>query len=255
LKNNSSKVAIVTGASSGIGYATSLALSKAGIRVAVGARRLDRLQELKKQILKNSGKGEGEEEIFIQRKLDVTSKSDCNSFVDTVVKKWGRVDILINNAGLMPLSYFKNCKVKEWEQMIDVNIKGVLYCTSAVIPHMIDKKSGHIINLSSVAGRIVFAGGSVYCATKHAITALSEGLRKELSPEYNIRVTCVEPGAVATELLETITDESMSKFIESSKNMERLQSEDIANAILYAIQAPAHVNVNEILLRPTTQER
>jgi NADP-dependent 3-hydroxy acid dehydrogenase YdfG len=155
----------------------------------------------------------------------------------------------------MPLSYFKNCKVKEWEQMIDVNIKGLLYCTSAVIPYMIDKKSGHIINLSSIAGRIVFAGGSVYCATKHAITALSEGLRKELSPEYNIRVTCIEPGAVATELLETITDESMSKFIEASKNMERLQSEDIANAILYTIQAPAHVNVNEILLRPTTQER
>jgi NADP-dependent 3-hydroxy acid dehydrogenase YdfG len=256
LENNNSKVAIVTGASSGIGYATSLALSKAGIRVAVGARRLDRLQELKKQILKNSDKVVGEEEeIFIQRKLDVTSKSDCDSFVNTVVKKWGRIDILINNAGLMPLSYFKNCKVKEWEQMIDVNIKGVLYCTSAVIPHMIDKKSGHIVNLSSVAGRIVFAGGSVYCATKHAITALSEGLRKGLSPEYNIRVTCIEPGAVATELLETITDESMSKFIEASKNMERLQSEDIANAILYAIQAPAHLNVNEILMRPTAQER
>ncbi len=255
---NNGKVAIVTGASSGIGYATSLTLSKAGIRVAVGARRLDKLQELKKQIVKNNGKGKivaGEEEIFIQRKLDVTSKSDCDSFVDAVVKKWGRVDILINNAGLMPLSYFKNCKVKEWEQMIDVNIKGVLYCTSAVIPHMINKKSGHIVNISSVAGRIVFTGGSVYCATKHAITALSEGLRKELSPEYNIRVTCIEPGAVATELLETITDESMSKFIESSKNMERLQSEDVANAILYAIQAPSHVNVNEILLRPTTQER
>jgi len=258
VENNNSKVAIVTGATSGIGYATSLALSKAGIRVAAGARRLDRLHELEEQIVKNGGEGKigvGEEEIFIQRKLDVTSKSDCDSFVDTVVKKWGRIDILINNAGLMPLSYFKNCKVKEWEQMIDVNIKGVLYCTSAVIPYMIDKKSGHIVNISSVAGRIVFAGGSIYCATKHAITALSEGLRKELSPEYNIRVTCVEPGAVATELLETITDESMSKFIEASKNMERLQSEDISNAILYAIQAPSHVNVNEILLRPTAQER
>jgi NADP-dependent 3-hydroxy acid dehydrogenase YdfG len=250
--NNNNKVAIVTGASSGIGYATSLALSKAGIRVAVGARRMDRLQELEKQIVKN---GNEWEEIFIQRKLDVTSKSDCDSFVDAVVRKWGRVDILINNAGLMPLSYFKNCKVKEWEQMIDVNIKGVLYCTSAIVPYMIDKKSGHIVNISSVGGRIVFAGGSIYCATKHAITALSEGLRKELSPEYNIRVTCIEPGAVSTELLETITDESMSKFVQSSKGMERLQSEDIANAILYAIQAPNHVNVNEILLRPTAQER
>ena len=120
---------------------------------------------------------------------------------------------------------------------------------------MINKKSGHIVNVSSVAGRIVFAGGSIYCATKHAITAFSEGLRKELSPEYNIRVTCVEPGAVDTELLEAITDESMSEFIEGSKNMERLQSEDIASAILYAIQAPNHVNVNEILIRPTAQER
>jgi NADP-dependent 3-hydroxy acid dehydrogenase YdfG len=139
--------------------------------------------------------------------------------------------------------------------MIDINIKGVLYCTSAVIPHMLDKKSGHIVNISSVAGRIVFAGGSVYCATKHAITAFSEGLRKVLSPEYNIRVTCIEPGAVSTELLETIADGSMSKFVQASKSIERPLTEDIANAILYAILAPNHVNVNEILMRPTAQER
>ena len=245
LKN---KVAIITGASSGIGYATSLTLSKAGIRVAVGARRTERLQELEKQIIKNNG------EILVQ-KTDVTSKSDCDSLVNTIVEKWGKVDILINNAGLMPLSYFKNGKVEEWEQMIDVNIKGVLYCTSAVVPYMLEKKSGHIINISSVAGRIVFAGGSVYCATKHAIAALSEGLRKELSPTYNIRVTCIEPGAVETELLESITDESMTGFIQATKNMETLRSDDIANAILYAVQAPRHVNVNEILIRPTAQER
>ena len=251
LKN---KVAIITGASSGIGYATALTLSKAGIRVAVGARRTDRLQELEAQIIKNKNKNNKGEEIFV-RKLDVTNKSDCDSFVDAVVKKWGKVDILINNAGLMPLSYFKNGKVEEWEQMIDVNIKGVLYCTSAVVPHMLEKKSGHIINISSVAGRIVFAGGSVYCATKHAIAALSEGLRKELSPTYNIRVTCIEPGAVETELLESITDESMTGFIQATKNMETLRSDDIANAILYAVQAPRHVNINEILIRPTAQER
>lgn len=245
LKN---KVAIITGASSGIGYATSLTLSKAGIRVAVGARRTERLQELEKQIIKNNG------EILVQ-KTDVTRKSDCDSLVNTIVEKWGKVDILINNAGLMPLSYFKNGKVGEWEQMIDVNIKGVLYCTSAVVPYMLEKKSGHIINISSVAGRIVFAGGSVYCATKHAIAALSEGLRKELSPTYNIRVTCIEPGAVETELLESITDESMTGFIQATKNMETLRSDDIANAILYAVQAPGHVNVNEILIRPTAQER
>jgi NADP-dependent 3-hydroxy acid dehydrogenase YdfG len=242
------KVAIITGASSGIGYATSLTLSKAGIRVAVGARRTERLQELEKQIIKNNG------EILVQ-KTDVTRKSDCDSLVNTIVERWGKVDILINNAGLMPLSYFKNGKVEEWEQMIDVNIKGVLYCTSAVVPYMLEKKSGHIINISSVAGRIVFAGGSVYCATKHAIAALSEGLRKELSPTYNIRVTCIEPGAVETELLESITDESMTGFIQATKNMETLRSDDIANAILYAVQAPRHVNVNEILIRPTAQER
>ena len=246
------KVAIVTGASSGIGHATSLALSKAGVRVAVGARRTDRLQELEKKIINNKNDERGE--IFIQ-KLDVTSKSNCDSFVDAVVRKWGKVDILINNAGLMPLSYFKNRKVEEWERMIDVNIKGVLYCTSAVISYMLDKKSGHIVNISSVAGRIVFPGASVYCATKHAITAFSEGLRKELSPEYKIRVTCIEPGAVSTELLETITDDSMAGLIQATKNMEILQSEDIANAVLYAIQAPNHVNVNEILIRPTAQER
>jgi NADP-dependent 3-hydroxy acid dehydrogenase YdfG len=245
LKN---KVAIITGASSGIGYATALTLSKAGIRVAVGARRTERLQELEKQTIKNNG------EILVQ-KTDVTRKSDCDSLVNTIVEKWGKVDILINNAGLMPLSYFKYGKVEEWEQMIDVNIKGVLYCTSAVVPYMLEKKSGHIINISSVAGRIVFAGGSVYCATKHAIAALSEGLRKELSPTYNVRVTCIEPGAVETELLESITDESMTGFIQATKNMETLRSDDIANAILYAVQAPGHVNVNEILIRPTAQER
>jgi NADP-dependent 3-hydroxy acid dehydrogenase YdfG len=247
LKNN---VAIVTGASSGIGYSTALALSGAGLKVAVGARRIDRLKELENQIIDRNN----DSEVLIQS-LDVSNKSDCNSFVDAVIKRWEKVDILVNNAGLMPLSYFKNGKVDEWDRMIDVNIKGVLYCTSAVIPYMLNEKSGHIVNISSVAGRVVFAGGSVYCATKHAITALSEGLRKELSPQYNIRVTCIEPGAVETELLESITDESLSGFIQATKKMETLQSEDIVNAVLYAIQTPSHVNVNEILIRPTAQER
>ncbi len=242
------KVAIVTGASSGIGYATSLKLSKAGIRVVAGARRIDRLQDLEKQIIENNG------EILIQ-KLDVTSKSDCDSLANATVNKWGKIDVLINNAGLMPLSYFRYGKVEEWEQMVDVNIKGVLYCTSAVVPYMLQQKSGHIINISSVAGRVVFAGGSVYCATKHAITAFSEGLRKELSPKDNIRVSCIEPGVVSTELLESITDETMTGYIQATKDMEILQSEDIANAISYVIQAPDHVNINEVLIRPTAQER
>ena len=242
------KVAIVTGASSGIGYATALTLSKSGAKVAIGARRTDKLLELENKIRQNGG------EAFSQ-KLDVTKKSDCNSFVDATIKKWGEVDILVNNAGLMPLSFVKNLKIDEWDQMIDVNIKGVLYCTAAVIPHMYAKKSGHIINISSVAGRIVFPSGSVYCATKHAVTAFSEGLRQEFSTRSNIRVTCIEPGVVSTELTNTITDESLQSFVETSKKMNSLKAEDIANAILFAVEAPSHVNINEVLIRPTTQER
>jgi len=242
------KVAIVTGASSGIGYATALTLSKSGAKVAIGARRTDKLLELENKIRQNGG------EVFSQ-KLDVTKKSDCDSFVDATIKKWGGVDILINNAGLMPLSFVKNLKIDEWDQMIDVNIKGLLYCTAAVIPHMYAKKSGHIINISSVAGRIVFPSGSVYCATKHAVTAFSEGLRQEFSTRSNIRVTCIEPGVVSTELTNTITDESLQSFVETSKKMNSLNAEDIANAILFAVEAPSHVNINEVLIRPTTQER
>jgi len=242
------KVAIITGASSGIGEATARTLSKAGAKVAIGARRTDRLEQIKSKIEKDGG------EVFMQ-KLDVTKKVDCDSFVDAVIQKWGTVDILVNNAGLMPLSFFKNLKVSEWDQMVDVNIKGVLYCTGAVIPHLVAKKSGHIVNLSSVAGRIVFPAGSVYCATKHAVAAFSEGLRQEFSIRYNIRVTSIEPGVVATELNDTITDESLKGFVESAKKMVALQAEDIANAILFAVESPPHMNVNEILIRPTTQER
>ena len=242
------KVAIVTGASSGIGYATALALSRAGAKVAAGARRTDRLESLQSEIIKNGG------EVFVQ-KLDVTMKSECDAFTDAVMKKWGTIDILVNNAGLQPLSFFKNLKVEEWDKMIDVNIRGVLYCTAAVITHMVNKKSGHIVNISSIAGRIVYPAGSVYCATKHAITAFSEGLRQEFSQRSNIRSTCIEPGVVATELINTITDKALEKYVERTKQMEALQAEDIANAIVFAVQAPNHVNVNEILIRPTTQER
>ena len=242
------KVAIITGASSGIGYATSLALSNAGVKVAIGARRTDRLDKLADEIKQNGGE-------VLSQKLDVTQKSQCDSFVKSVLEKWGNIDILVNNAGLMPLSFFKNLKVDEWDRMIDVNIKGVLYCTGAVINHMKEKKSGHIVNISSVAGRIIFPAGSVYCATKHAITALSEGLRQEFSTRSNIRVTCIEPGVVDTELNNTITDESLQGFVENAKKMKALHADDIANAIVFATSSPSHVNVNEILVRPTTQER
>ena len=242
------KVVIVTGASSGIGYATALALSKSGAKVAAGARRVDKLESLKNEVQENGG------EILIKN-LDVTKKEECDSFINLVTKTWNRIDILINNAGIMPLSFFKNLKISEWEEMIDVNLKGVLFCTAAVIPHMITKKTGHIVNISSVAGRIIFPAGSVYCATKHAVTAFSEGLRQELSQRYNIKVTCIEPGVVSTELPNTITDKSLEPFVESVKKMESLKAEDIANAILYSLESPNYLNINEILLRPLSQEK
>jgi NADP-dependent 3-hydroxy acid dehydrogenase YdfG len=242
------KVVIVTGASSGIGYATALELSKAGAKVAAGARRVEKLETLKNEVQKHGGE-------IIVKKLDVTKKEDCDSFINLVTKTWNHIDILINNAGIMPLSFFKNLKISEWEQMIDVNLKGVLYCTAAVIPFMITKKSGHIVNISSVAGRIVFPAGSVYCATKHAVTAFSEGLRQELSQRYNIKVTCIEPGVVSTELPNTITDKSLDSFVESVREMESLNAEDIANAIIYSLDSPQYLNINEILLRPLSQEK
>lgn len=242
------KIAVITGASSGIGYATALALSKAGAKVAIGARRTERLTELEEQIRKNGG------EVFSQ-KIDVTKNDQCKSFIENIIKKWGSVDILVNNAGLMPLSFIKKLKISEWDQMVDVNIKGVMYCTAAVVPHMLEKKSGHIVNISSVAGRVVFPAGSIYCGTKHFVTAFSEGLRQELSIRSNIRITCIEPGVVATELTNTITDESLQAFVDNTKKMQALQADDIANAIVYAVESPLHVNVNEILIRPTTQER
>ncbi len=242
------KVALVTGASSGIGSATALALAGAGARVALGARRTDRLAQLEAKIRAEGGDA-------ISCGLDVAQRPQCEAFVKAAMDRWGAIDILVNNAGLMPLSFLKSLKVDEWEQMVDVNIKGVLFCTAAVLEHMRKRKTGHIVNISSVAGRVVFPAGSVYCATKHAVNAFTEGLRQELSARSNIRVTCIEPGVVATELVNTITDRSLREFVENTKRMEALRAEDIADSVLYAVGSPPHVNVNEILIRPITQER
>ena len=241
------KIVVITGGSSGIGYATAKALAKKGAKIVAGARRLDRLETLQKEITGDGG------EITICE-MDVTRKADCENLVKQAIDKYGTVDVLVNNAGLMPLSFVKSLKIDEWDRMVDVNIKGVLYSTAAVVPTMVEKKSGHIINISSVAGRIVFPAGSVYCATKHAVTAFSEGLRQELSVRKNIRVTSIEPGVVQTELTNTITEESLQAFVEKHKEMEGLQAEDISDAIIFAIDAPNHMNVNEILIRPTAQE-
>jgi NADP-dependent 3-hydroxy acid dehydrogenase YdfG len=242
------KVIIITGASSGIGYRTALTLSREGATIVAGARRVDKLESLKQAVKDQNG------EILINQ-LDVTKREDCTNLANSAIDKYGKIDVLINNAGLMPLSFIKNLKINEWDRMVDVNIKGVLYSTASVIPHMLANKSGHIVNISSIAGRLVFPAGSVYCATKHAVTAFSEGLRQELSQRSNIRVTCIEPGVVATELNNTITDSSLQGFLESVKKMEPLQAQDIANAILFAIDSPNHMNVNEIMIRPVQQER
>lgn len=242
------KVAIVTGASSGIGEATALMLGQEGAKVVLAARRLERLNELKKKIEDKGGQA-------LPIATDVTHRTAVNHLAEQTKKEFGRVDILVNNAGLMPLSLMKNLHVDEWEQMVDVNIKGVLFAVGAVLPIMREQKSGHIINISSVAGRKVFQGGAVYCATKFAVTALSEGLRMELSPSDNIRVTSIEPGAVATELTNTITDEEVKENMKWLEKMTTLESEDIAEAIRYALTQPGRVNVNEILVLPTEQQQ
>lgn len=243
------KVVLITGASSGIGYATAVTLSRAGAKIVAGARRVDRLSELEKDIRSHNGE-------ISTISLDVTKKDDCNKFAEFALGKYGHIDVLINNAGLMPLSFFKNLKVDEWDRMVDVNVKGVLYCTAAVVPNMISNKSGHIVNISSIAGRLVFPAGSVYCATKHAVTAFSEGLRQELSQRANIRVTCIEPGVVATELNNSITDSSLQGFIDSVKKIQQpLEAQNIADAIKFALDSPDHMNVNEIMIRPVQQDR
>jgi NADP-dependent 3-hydroxy acid dehydrogenase YdfG len=244
----SGQVAVITGASSGIGAATASLLAAAGAKVVMGARREDRLHALKDEIAARSGEA-------LAVRCDVTVRDDCEALLQTGIDRWGRVDVLINNAGIMPLSFVKSLQVDEWERMIDVNIKGVLFCTAAALPHLLAQESGHIVNISSIAGKRVIPSGSVYCATKFAVNAFSDALRLELSARKNIRVTCIQPGIVATELADAITDPHLASFQKHIKGIEALQAEDIANAILYAVQAPAHVNVNEIVLRPTQQER
>ena len=241
------KTAIVTGASSGIGEATAKLLAKTGVNVVITARRENRLKELKLSIESNGGEA-------LSIPCDVTNKEEVYAVAEKTKANYGSIDILINNAGVMPLSYMKNLHVEEWEQMIDVNLKGVLYNIAAVLPVMREQKAGHIINVSSVAGRKLFPGAAVYCATKFGVTALSEGLRMELSPSDNIKVTAIEPGAVATELTHTITDEEITDgFLKQLSDLEMLESEDIADSIMYALTQPGRTNVSEILVMPTDQ--
>jgi NADP-dependent 3-hydroxy acid dehydrogenase YdfG len=243
LKN---KVVLITGASSGIGKATAMKLAKEGASVVLCARSEDELKKLKEKIENDGGKA-------LVVKTDVTKPADFKNAVSRTLDEYGSVDVLINNAGLMPLSYIEKLKTDEWEKMVDVNIKGVLNGVAAVLPTMRKNKSGHIINISSSAAHNYFPGGAVYCATKIAVKMFSEGLRKELAPEYGINVTSIEPGAVDTSLFESITDDDIKEKLKGMEDMTTLEPEDIANAIFYALSQPDRVNINDVYLIPAEQ--
>lgn len=245
--NIKDKVVIITGASSGIGEATALKLAKEGAKVVLTARSKTKLKELAKKIKADNG-------TALVVTADVTKSKDFKKVVDKAKKEFGSVHILVNNAGLMPLSYIEKLKTDEWNTMVDVNIKGVLNGVEAVLPTLIENKGGHIINISSTAAYNYFPGGAVYCATKAAVQMFSEGLRKEISKKYGINVTSIEPGAVDTSLLETITDEDIKKELKGKMKMTTLQAEDIANAIFYAVNQPARANINNIHILPSEQQ-
>ena len=244
--NIKEKVVVITGASSGLGEATARLLSAEGASVVLGARREQRLRSLADEVTTKGGKATA---IV----TDVTKREQVQKLVDTAVQTYGRIDVIINNAGLMPQSLLEQLKVDEWEQMIDVNIKGVLYGIAAALPYMQKQKAGHIINVSSVAGHKVGPGSSVYAATKHAVRALSEGLRQEVKP-YNIRTTVVSPGAVATELPNTITDGAVGARIKNFYAEMAIPADSFARCIVFAMSQPEDVDINEILFRPTRQE-
>jgi NADP-dependent 3-hydroxy acid dehydrogenase YdfG len=241
------KVALVTGASSGIGAATAWALAQAGVKVGLAARRKDRLGNLNKKISDNGGHA-------LLAQMDVTQAEDWQNTVRQILKKFGRLDILVNNAGVMLLSFMRNAKVEEWMRMIDVNIKGTLHGIAAVLPVMGEQNSGEIVNISSDAGVKVFPGSAVYSGTKAAVNWISEGLRFELAREKTpIRVTTIMPGAVATELTSHITDQEVRDAFKAHPPIRIMQAEDVAAAVIYALTQPPHVDVNQILVRPTEQ--
>ena len=239
------KVAIITGASSGIGEATAEALAAEGASVVVAARREDRLSDLVERINGNGGKA-------LSVSADVTDEGQAHELIQRAKSEFGRVDILVNNAGVMLLSKVEKGLSDQWRQMFDVNVLGLLYATDAAVAVMKEQGSGHLVNISSVAGRKTRATTGVYSGTKFAVNAISEALRQELL-EDNIRVTIVEPGAVATELATHITDEDAKENLSGLLSLDILQAEDIAAAIAYCVTQPERVSVNEILIRPTQQ--
>jgi NADP-dependent 3-hydroxy acid dehydrogenase YdfG len=241
IADNIQKVVVITGASSGIGEATARLLAKNGAKVVLGARRTERLEALVKDIHADGG-------IAEYLALDVTQRSQMEEIAQFTLSKFGRVDVLINNAGVMPLSTLDRLKVEEWDRMIDVNIKGVLYGIAAVLPIMKAQKSGQIINLSSIGGHVVSPTAAVYCATKFAVGAISEGLRQEVGGD--IRVTVISPGTTESELADSISDETAKKGMEEFRQIV-IPATAIARSILFAIGQPNDVDISEIIVRPT----
>ncbi|GAA5174892.1 MULTISPECIES: SDR family oxidoreductase [Halomonadaceae] len=238
------KVVVITGASSGLGEATARRLAQGGAKLVLGARRMERLQALAKEL------GLDDQAVV---KTDVTHSDQVEALIERAIKLHGRIDVLLNNAGVMPHSPLARLKVEEWEQMIDVNIKGVLYGIAAAMPHMTSQKSGQIINVSSVAGHKVRPGSVVYSATKHAVRIISEGLRQEVKP-YNIRSTIISPGAVATELPNSISEKDVSDAVHDFYEQYAIPADSFARAVEFAMSQPEDVDINEILFRPTSQE-
>ncbi len=247
MENNiKGKVVVITGTSSGMGEAAAKHLSGLGATVVLGARRADRIEKLAKEIHANGGNA-------LAVTVDVTQRVQVKGLVEKAVEQFGRVDVILNNAGIMPLSTMDSLHVDEWDKMIDVNIKGVLNGIAAVLPYMKEQKSGQIINTSSVAGHKVFNGSAVYSATKYAVRALTEGLRMEVKA-YNIRTTIVCPGAVKTELLEHITDVDVRQANEDYVGSVGISPDSFARVVAFAISQPEDVDINEIIFRPTSQE-
>ena len=238
------KVVVITGASSGLGEAAARRLASDGAKLVLGARRLDRLQSIAKDL------GLGKDAAV---QMDVTQCDEVQNLVDHAVAIHGRIDVMINNAGLMPNSPLERGKVQDWDRMIDVNLKGVLYGIAATLPHMKHQKSGQIINVSSVAGHKVRPSSAVYAATKTAVRVISEGLRQEVKP-YNIRATIISPGAVTSELPDSITEPDISKAIRGFYQEHAIPAESFGNMVAFAISQPEDVDVHEILFRPTSQE-
>lgn len=246
MDNVEGKVVVITGASSGMGEAAAKYLANLGASVVLGARRADKIETLAKEINDNGGKA-------LAIAVDVTKRDQVKQFIDSAVKHFGRVDVILNNAGIMPLSPIDRLNVHEWDTMIDVNIKGVLNGIAAVLPYMKEQKSGQIINTSSVAGHKIFGGSAVYSATKFAVRALTEGLRMEVKP-YNIRTTIVCPGAVKTELLEHISEADIQQANQDYVGMVGISPDSFARVVAFAISQPDDVDINEVIFRPTAQE-